>query len=302
MALLKHRGITRASYDALIAPDPNTEYTVLETDGTFTRYVGSKAIKDKTAARLDGDGNFDLSGKDIKNVKEMTVEELTSLIDKIVVKKTLELQSDINFDGHKAIRPNIENGVLENELDANSQEILNPILRGAKRIGDAPVEEDDILDLKYFLEKHKLYTRITEQMYVENPYSVNVVNSPVILFPSSLTGYGNQSMICILDISTYSDNPYNYGNLVLSNYNKSTTYVLSDENIPHEEEGGMHRLVIITNNAKTYIFHYDYQIQDYKFLIKFDEALQYGYSEKSGAELNIYGCVCEVYRYVGGLL
>lgn len=59
MAFLKHKGSTRASYDALIAPDPNTEYTVLETDGTFTRYIGSKAIKDKTAARLD-DGNFDL--------------------------------------------------------------------------------------------------------------------------------------------------------------------------------------------------------------------------------------------------
>ena len=148
MALLKHRGITRASYDVLIAPDPNTEYTVLETDGTFTRYIGSKAIKDKTAARLDGDGNFDLGGKDIKNVNELTVAELTSLIDKIVVKKILELQADINFDGHKAIHPNIEDGVLESALDANSQEILNPILNGAKKSGSVPEEDDDIIDLK----------------------------------------------------------------------------------------------------------------------------------------------------------
>ena len=70
MALLKHRGITRASYDALIAPDPNTEYTVLETDGTFTRYIGNKAIKDKTAARIDNDGNINLLGKALLNYRQ----------------------------------------------------------------------------------------------------------------------------------------------------------------------------------------------------------------------------------------
>ena len=78
MALLKHRGITRASYDALIAPDPNTEYTVLETDGTFTRYIGSKAIKDKTAARLDNDGNIDLGGKALLNYRKSENEDPVS--------------------------------------------------------------------------------------------------------------------------------------------------------------------------------------------------------------------------------
>ena len=70
MALLKHRGITRASYDALIAPDPNTEYTVLEMDGTFARYIGNKEIIPKSAFRKSGGillGDVDANNNKIIN-------------------------------------------------------------------------------------------------------------------------------------------------------------------------------------------------------------------------------------------
>lgn len=248
MALLKHRGITRASYDALIAPDPNTEYTVLETDGTFTRYIGSKDIKDKTAARLDNDGNLNLGGKNITNVNELTVAELTSLVESIIVKKTLELQADINFDGHKAIHPNIENGTLENELDANSQEILNPVLRGAKRIGENPTSDDDIIDLKT---ARLLFSRFS-YLYPDGVTDIVLNSTPQTVELNPKAGSKKPSLPSKVIFYNFKSQ-YNGLNseVVIGSYNKEIFEELSPAN-GYPEQGNF--LILLTGYGSLYIF------------------------------------------------
>ncbi len=196
MALLKHRGITRASYDALIAPDPNTEYTVLETDGTFTRYIGSKAIKDKTAARFDDDGNFDLKGKSLLNYKNDGNEDpinrliLKDIIDPILIYEspieTLQFEDGIiiieDLD-YSLLRDKTKNFIMVQFRTDEGQVIVNSAL--FERVDDygyLQIIYDTLSEVdNYRSFKCQIYNN-TMEIYTNAEYPVYLLYVTIIAF------------------------------------------------------------------------------------------------------------------------